>query len=238
MPRKHNSFSFSVSLCQKITVLIFGCFGAAMVIFFCFTGCQPNSNTETSSTIAARDDGLDPTRPIIYRAKVPTDWLRQDPPQKESIADTKKSICEFLIKEDGDSIKITIHNFPTHSIEERIPPIAQVNRWKRQFESIDPAGMEVKPQAFGGFVGLFFEATGTMQGKSITVLGWSMQLAPEHYRSFAWEYYREKDPKFLQMNADYTIKVLGNPSLVAKYKQQITKFARSFELIEEIPTRS
>ena len=56
--------------------------------------------------------------------------------------------------------------------------MAQIMRWKRQFEQLDPATTSVKPQAFSGFVGYLFEGTGILSGETKTVLGWAMELGP------------------------------------------------------------
>jgi len=170
-------------------------------------------------------------RSPIYRACVPKLWKRID--SEESVIDTMKPICEFLIEsKSNETIKITIHNFPTTSIDERIPPIAQVNRWKQQLNVLSPLNFTVTPICKSGFVGLFFQARAHPNG----VLAWSMQLAEEHYRhvnalskaSTNAAYYR-------QMGADYTIKAVGPNRLLEENKEDITHFATSFELIEAIP---
>lgn len=180
-------------------------------------------------------------RSAVYRAKVPSGWVRHNSAPHESIVDTTKSLCEFRIAGDGgQEIRVTIHNFPAKQIAERIPPMAQVARWQRQFTRLDLSN--VLAQAYGGFAGMLFEGTGEMGGEQISVLGWSMQLAPEHYYALsgllAYTQTEEESVAVEQMRADYTIKVVGPQSLVDQHKDEIIAFAHSFELIQELPARS
>lgn len=70
------------------------------------------------------------------------------------------------------------------------------------------------------------------------VLGWSLQLSPEHYRMLSHPSSAENEDKYQQMRADVTIKAVGPKALTEKHRTKIMAFARSFELIEEIPVRS
>ncbi len=103
-------------------------------------GCNPNSPSSRPLSawqlIPARDEGESTHRLMIYRALAPSSWIRQDPQPDESIADTTKSVCEFYIREEGQSIRLTIHTFPLIQPHSRIPPQAQIARWKRQFEEM------------------------------------------------------------------------------------------------------
>lgn len=165
----------------------------------------------------------------IYRVKVPKTWQCRLPSPDESIADTTKPLCEFFIREgEQQEIRITIHQFPTEKIDDRTPPQAQISRWKQQFDQLDQNALFIIPQSFSGFVGLLFEASGIMKGKETTVMGWSMQIAGEHY-------HRMSDHVLKEMRADVTIKVVGPKTLVSKYRPQLVAFGRSFELIQEIP---
>jgi len=165
--------------------------------------------------------GRDPAHTLIYRAKVPAAWSHIHPSPTESLTDTTKSICEFTLNE----IRITVHNFPSDAIENRIPPSAQIARWKKQFTTIDTITSSTIPQSFSGFVGLLFEGNGVLNSAKTIMMGWSMQIAPEHYRSLT-------NP---QLRADFTIKAVGPTELMAKERKTLIAFARSFELIEEIP---
>ncbi len=199
-----------------------------------FSSCSNGESVENSrwQNIRGRDDKTNPRAPI-YRAKIPLAWILNDLHRNESITDTTKPLCELLIKEDQESIRITIHNFPVSNFNERIPPAAQIARWKRQFDFLDPTTIAVTPQAFGGFCGVVFEGRGQIQGLEVAVMGWSMQLGSEHYYAL-----NQLSSLSKQMQADYTIKAVGNPELIEKHREAILAFARTFELIEEIPSNS
>lgn len=181
-------------------------------------------------TFFGRDTGNLERLPI-YRGKAPQHWKRID--SEESVVDTMKPICEFHIESiEGDPIKITLHNFPTSTIEERIPPAAQVHRWKQQLEILSPLDISISPLSRGGFTGLFFEAKTSPKG----VLAWSMQLAEEHYRhQNALSKRSNNGDYYKQMSADYTIKAVGPNNLLQENRSDILNFAASFELIEAIP---
>lgn len=209
-------------------------FSITLAIFLGITlqGCKPTDPFIARATYQ-QIDGRDRSGPL-YRARVPTGWERKDPAPGESLADTMKALCEFHFAEGGQSVRITIHNFPADNFDARIPPGAQVARWKRQFAALNPTDAVVVPQSHGGFAGLLLEATGTMDGKAMTMLGWSMQLAPEHYRVLMVL----NDRYSRQMAADYTIKAIGDQELIKIKRDQIIDFANSFELVKEIPVRT
>lgn len=205
---------------------------------------QPNILNSSLQEIAGRDDGKESngeyTRSIIYRGQLPLHWRRCNPSRSESIGDTTKPLCEFIIEDEGaEEVHITIHNFPTTKLEERIPPEAQIARWKRQFTELDLTTLAVIPQSYGGFAGLLFEGSGIQKEKHTTVIAWAMQLAPEHYSTLSFLlstiYSSQKQEYFRQMRSDYTIKAVGPTALMKKHRQAILGFAHSFELIEEIP---
>jgi hypothetical protein len=157
--------------------------------------------------IAGRDQ-----RPL-YRIKAPAAWQRKS--VEGRLDDTTIPLCEYQI----EGIRITIHNFPNM----KIPPQAQIARWQKQFTSISSLGSVITPQAFSGFTGLKFEGSGLIDGKKTAMLGWSLQLAPE-FAPFVSG----------QMGADVTIKVVGPEEKVAAHREDIERFARSFEFIEEL----
>ena len=196
----------------------------AITILLFLAGCTAPSEPIRDApwqTIAGRDDAREP----IYRARIPEQWHRQDPDPTISLTDSRLAICELTVLDaiHGD-IKITIHNFPYDKFEDRIPPAAQVARWQRQLTEIDPTSIQTTPVGHGGFAGFLFEATGTFEGQQGTsVMGWAMQLAAEHFWNLEG-----------QRRADYTIKVVGPARSVAKHRDEILRFARSFELIDEI----
>lgn len=196
--------------------------------------CQHQSGPSSEwawQTLNGREEKPGAPRPPLYRAKVPLAWTRKDPSPADSIIDTTKPICEFYIPTEKEPLRLTIHTFPVASAESRIPPLAQVARWKSQFETLDPLHSYVKLLSQGGFVGLFLEAHGIYQGQKQIMLGWSLQLAPEYDRLLAIG----SSSFDKQRRADYTIKIAGAPDLIDKHRQALFLFANSFELIEELP---
>lgn len=150
----------------------------------------------------------------LYRIKMPLEWEQKEV-DSAFTTDTTKPICECVA---FDSIRITLHHFPNL----KVPPQAQIARWQKQFTSISQ--QSVIPQAFSGFVGLKFEGIGILGHQEICMLGWSLQLAPE----------------FIPLcdalkGADVTIKIVGPREIVEQHKEELEKFARSFELIEALP---
>lgn len=207
-----------------------------ILILLFLTGCS-NTEEATSSTwvsILGRNETDSLKRFPVYHAKVPHHWIHSPPPLDIPLTDTTKPIDEFFIVDGNDKVRITIHNFPSDKIEDRIPPAAQITRWKRQFTQLAPADTLIVSQARGGFAGLFFSATGMMQGAPYAVLGWSMQMAPEHYRILT----QHDTPLHKQMRADYTIKAVGSPTLINTHRNDIESFAHSFELLQEVPPPS
>jgi hypothetical protein len=156
----------------------------------------------------------------LYRIKVPSGWQQLSP--QGNRLETTTPIAEFSI---DNRVRITIHNFPISSVEESIPPTAQISRWKRQFERLDQTSLQLTPQAFSGYAGLLIEGSGLLQGKPTALMGWALQLAPDYFRL----------PLTPDIYGDVTIKVQGDPSLVQSERKAIMAFARSFELIHPLP---
>lgn len=215
-------------------------FLALLITLLLSTSCE-NTPTATPSSswqeIQGRYNAAEPEAPPqkVYRVKVPTSWTRIDPSDDKATSDTKKELIEFVIEKGTESVHITIHNFPYESIKQRIPPSAQVHRWKKQFTKLDPSSISVTPQAFGGFSGLLFEGEGVLNGTHKTVLAWAMQLAPEHFLALNAPKSPDEKELYKQMQGDYTIKVVGDPMLTEIVKDEIMTFARSFETIKMIP---
>jgi len=180
----------------------------------------------------ARNEELSLVRPVIYRAFVPNSWTRKDFGANGSISDTKKPICEFIVADSADQVHLTIHTFPFNHSQARIPCQAQMMRWKNQFEELHPLLTHVYNETHGGFCGMKLEAQGVFQQKEQKMIAWSMELANEHERQLHLSARKIDNYKL----ADYTIKVVGSPHLVDKHKNEIQKFAESFELIEELHT--
>ena len=206
-----------------------------ILLFLNLIGCSRSSTTPTTASwqsIPGRDHGHSIERPLLYRALVPANWIRHDPPETDSIADTTKANCEFMIREDGSEIKLTVHTFPYAQEEERVPPQAQIARWKRQLEDLDLLSVQIAPDSHGGFSGLYFEGQGKLQGKTASVIGWSMRLAPGYDRQLIMG----RLPLDEDKRADYTIKAVGPPDMILKHRSDIIQFAHSFELIDELPS--
>ena len=173
----------------------------------------------------------------VYRVRVPAHWIRKDSFPDESLIDTKKALCEFLIPLGKETIRIAIHNFPSETIDQRIPPSAQIARWKRQFEVLIPSESSTIPQAYSGYSGLKFKGVGDLNHIDSMVLGWSLQISQEHYRTLSHPVNFSDKNLYREMRADITIKAVGPKALMEENEEEINRFARSFELIEEIPSR-
>ena len=210
-----------------------------LLIIFGLCSCsqqEPANHAFKIVEIAGRNEGFSLERSYIYRVKIPQAWVVQKPPADQSIADTTLAIVEFFINDDSEKIRIAIHNFPTNHMDQRIPPIVQINRWKQQFQALDQSSTKIEPQAFGGYFGLLFDASGQMKGAKTSILGWSLQLAPEHYRALSSHRLPATlEKKYKQMRSDVTIKAVGPYELMDKNREEIISFARSFQLIDEIP---
>lgn len=167
-------------------------------------------------TIQGRDRSV--TRPL-YRARAPLDWGRADPSDQDNLSDTTLPIATFYIHEETP-IRVTVHNFPYTDKKERIPPQAQVARWKRQQKATS-----ITPVAHGGFYGLFFE--------SDEALAWSMKIGEPYEQLF--ETRLTATPFTRALRADYTIKATGNKETLEKHRDALIAFARSFEWVEEMP---
>lgn len=200
---------------------------------FLLTSCNtnPSASPPNREFFTGRDDGQSQDRPLLYRALVPSHWIRQDTSPSESTVDTTKSICEFYIHENDQSIRLTIHTFPIIPGQMRIPPRAQIARWKRQFEELNLLATQVNPDSYSGFSGLFFEGEGILNGKPTKMMGWSMQLASVYERQLS----QARKPLDRCKCADYTIKASGSPEMMNKHRTALLAFARSFELIDELP---
>lgn len=111
----------------------------------------------------------------------------------------------------------------------RIPPQAQLQRWKQQLNPIDETSVLITPQSFSGYKGLLLEAEGEIKGEPTAVIGWALQIGNDHFRTLSYTDLPN------QMRADVTIKATGSPEAIALQRERIKTFARSFELIEEIP---
>jgi hypothetical protein len=128
-----------------------------------------------------------------WQIRVPPDWVTK--PLPEDLTDTRLPNKEYEI---AGEVSVFIHSFPMH-----IPPAAQVERWKRQFDE----EQKVSRVAFSGYLGLLFDA----RSKDQRVIAYALELPT---RSSA-----------------ITIKVVGPASLVDLHEEDIMRAARSFEAI-------
>lgn len=170
----------------------------------------------------------------LYRFAPPRGWTRMDSGLPAS-EDTMKPLAHFSLRVGEEQLDLTVHNFPVDRIEERTPLQAQIARWKGQFDTIEPTSIHTRPQAFGGFVGLAFEAEGTRQQAPYAVMAWTMQLAPQFYTALELLDTPQKHFKTRQLYADFTIKAYGSPKLLAQERVPIEAAARSLALEEELP---
>ena len=213
-----------------------------LLYLFCLSqlfGCSsdsPSNFKETTLTQEIKGRDYEGVRFSVYRARIQENWIRHDPLENESLLDTKKPLCEFIIKEEGGVIKIAIHNFPVDNLENKIPPRAQVARWQRQFESIIPESVLITPQVFNGYSGLLFKGEGVINKTPLQVVAWALQISPRHFKTLLLADDVEKENLYKEMRADVTLKASGPIELMDKYYDRLVHFAHSFELIEEIPS--
>jgi hypothetical protein len=111
-----------------------------------------------------------------------------------------------------------------------------VERWKKQFDFLEPRETETKQVAFGGYTGYFFKGVGKLKDEQAMVLAWSLQLPQESFRALTLAEDPVMDRIYGQMRSDVTIKAVGPMELIAKRRNEIEKFANSFHLIREIPS--
>jgi hypothetical protein len=197
-------------------------------------GCGKHRKNEipfSLQQICGRDEiisyGQQVRRPL-YQVKVPLEWIRIDPSENDSLLDTKKPLVTFIIH---DQIRLVVHNFPTQSLEERILPAAQIERWASQLKG---GSWRTERCGHDGFFGFYFE--GDVENKK--VCAWSLQLDAELYQTLHFLAATvEEEEHFRQMAADYTIKLAGPSELIEKQREQIALFVSSFHLIQEIPPK-
>lgn len=203
------------------------------VLLVCLlSACQPVSTPAAQwQTIAARYDEHLQARLILYRALVPLTWLRRESTCDKLTADTMQPICEFHIEEKGRVIRITLHTFAIASDGSRIPPQAQIFRWKQQIDQMDPCSICQYSESHGGFSGDYLECQGLVKGAPTAFIACSMQLADVYVQQL------DRCPHSVEWTkrADYTLKAAGPPDLMAQHRLEILGFMRSLELIDELP---
>lgn len=178
----------------------------------CGSDERPPEIKTRQTTLCGREMG----RPL-YQAEISLNWKKIEPGSHQNLSDTTLPICSF----EKGNILITVHNFPISSLEQRIPPLAQITRWKEQ--QFHTHNGDVTPSAHGGFGGFRLEAYDPY-GKGM--IAYAMQMTPSLFRAI-------QDP---QIKADYTIKAVGPSSEIEAERNAIDAFANSFELINPIPS--
>ena len=201
------------------------------IIFFFLFACSssPLPLSENWQNIEGRDNG-DGNRKAIYQVQVPQDWQRID--STGSIVDSRIPLCTYIIDTPEGQIDIHIHNFPYEIEQPRIPPQAQVQRWKEQLKDGKTESFIEFPYGHGGFAGICFSGVGLINNVERQVVAFAMQLDYLHYMKLKQK--KDNSSYYHQMAADYTIKISGTPEAVKRYEEEIFCFARSFELIDEI----
>lgn len=198
-----------------------------LLFFSLLASCSSDPGDQGQwQTISSRSFFKNVERTPLYRVKVPKHWERVNPGKEVSLDDSREALCTFFLGE--HAIRITLHNFPSQTLAQRIAPQAQVARWRQQF---NPKHFDhTMPLSFSGYVGLFYEGEGRVKGEETKVLGWALQIANEHYRTLSHESFHP------EQRADVTIKITGPPHVVEREREALITFAESFELIEEIPS--
>jgi hypothetical protein len=216
---------------------------AILFLNSCGSYSEQKASSPPMQEISGRESAPAQARFPVYRVRAPAAWIRRDPLPDDPLADTRKALVEFIIqdfkkdseKDPKDVVRLWIHNFPTDSINQRIPPMAQKERWQRQFETFYPHDTDCYPEAFNGYAGVRFFIKGSANGCEKSVLAWALLIDTQHYQALAFARTAKEETLYKQMRADVTIKAEGPPEVLEQHKQEIIAFAHSFELIEEIP---
>lgn len=182
-----------------------------LILLFILISC--NDRPSISNSVLIKFHGRQ-GNDWLYQAEVPQDW-KHVAPEKTSLSDTTLPIYTFLIGRE-DPIRLTIHSFPSTSLDERIAPQAQVLRWQKQLKGI--SSQEITPIHHGGFGGFRYYAENQHTG----VVAYAMQLTPKLYQNTTSQ----------EKRSDYTIKAVGSVEAIQKAFSEIDRFAESFELIE------
>ncbi len=175
-----------------------------------FACSSPQTPDNQWQEILGRDEGE--VRRPVYRVLVPVEWERIE--TRGSVLDSTLPLVTYFF----DGLTIHIHSFPCMPI----PPEAQVERWARQCKG----PIRVEPVAHGGYYGLYLQNS--------QMLAFALSLDRRHSLTLS----RFDDPHFEQMGAPATIKVIGPSDRLRLHRTDIEAFARSFELIQEIPCAS
>lgn len=194
-----------------------------LILFLLCVSCQNSAQSPHFNSIYGRN------HQNIYRAQIPEKWKRLDPAFDQDLSNSMLPICSFQIED----ILLTVHNFPSNTLEERISPKAQIERWKTQISSTN---YNIEPYAHGGFGGYRLEAHGQKEKKLIALLAVSMQLTPVLYRTLLYPSNLQETHNFPEMRSDYTLKAMGPAEQIEAHREEINAFFDSFELIDPIGT--
>jgi hypothetical protein len=199
--------------------MVFEVMSRFLLLLFLVCSCQSPSDRRESE-LSGR---LIPD--AVYVAEIPEHWVKGAEASRP-VRDTKEPIAEWSIED----IRITLHNFPAGPGQPRIPPMAQAERWKSQFDQLEETDMSVSPCNFGGFTGVCRQTTGIKNGAPHAALAWALQISRELVHHL-----EGNSPAINEMRSDVTIKAVGAPESIRKHQQEIRQFAESFRLKEEIP---
>lgn len=167
-----------------------------------------------------------------WRVRRPSYWIAIERTGPEH--DTTLPVQEWAIGEGDELIRVQIHSFPAVTLKARIPPMAQITRWQRQFSPLPPPDIELTRQAFSGYAGYLMDGRGTMKGSKVRSLAFAMSLPERSYAALS-ALKGKKSSEITEMQSDITIKVIGSEEAVDQKEKEIRSFARSFELIDPIP---
>lgn len=210
-----------------------------LLLFFTLVSCSTQNAPPTEDTEVEfiKGRGIQGKKLAIYRITVPHAWIRRDPLPEDTIEDTTQALCEFIINDPEGIIRIAIHNFPSDTLEARIPPAAQVARWKQQLNHYKPEEIVETPIAFGGYSGVQFVGTSKKEDKEFRVFATALQLAPEHFKNLITLESSPQAVRYRQMRGDVTLKAQGPLVAMEKQRAAILQAYHSFGLIDEIPQR-
>lgn len=123
---------------------------------------------------------------------------------------------------------VTFHTFPSDSLDKRIPPTAQIERWKKQLNGKESEITPYTRCGFGGFRIVCFEEKG--------MIGYAMQLTPPLFQAMLYPHSKLEDVYFTEMRSDYTVKAVGSGKALENEAVNIDSFVKSLKWI--YPLRS
>ena len=194
-----------------------------------FIGCS--GSEESEAFVEETINGRIVEEPI-WRVRRPSHWQKVS--RHGSVADTTLPVQEWIIGQGEDPVTVQLHSFPSSSPEGRIPPMAQITRWQKQFSPHPVPEIELTNQAFSGYVGYLLDGRGEMKGKEVRVLAWAMSLPERSYHVLSKDAGKQRD-LVIEKQSDLTIKAVGREEDVDRHEPEIRSFSRSLELIEPIP---